>query len=168
MPELANALAVRLFGTRRLALESGLWLVGIALLLGTLPSVVLFAAKELFLYVLFVGSLTTVGLLAFILPGLFIAFVGLWVGSCLVVLFVRGYLNLAIRCYNWLTLTYALAKEDVSLNARFARHEGVEATITAPIYLEIRRLRQQAASQNELLAAKERTIQLLLQQLPKP
>jgi hypothetical protein len=37
--ELANALAVRLFGTRRLVIESNLWLASIALVLYTLPSV---------------------------------------------------------------------------------------------------------------------------------
>lgn len=184
MSELVSALTFRLFGTRQLAVASGLRLAGIAWLLGTVPSVLLYAAQKLFLYVLWVGSLTMVGLLAFILPGIFIAFVGTWLGGCLVVLFVRGYVNLGIRSYNWLYTTYSLAQEDVALNAHFARQDGAEAT-PAPtsesepelIQLhsqldnaqrEIALLTGQLQTKDTLIALKEETIELLKAAFNRP
>ena len=157
MPELARALAFRLFGTRQLALASSLRLAGIAWLLGSMPDVLLFAARALFQYVLSVGGLTAVGLLAFILPGLFIALVGVWIGGSLLVLFVRGYVNLGIRSYNWLYTTYSLAQEDVALNAHFARQDSATAT-TAPTPDELAQLHAQLADKERLIASLEGTI----------
>lgn len=194
MPELANALAFRLFGTRQLAVASGLRLAGIALLLSTLPSVLLFAAQELVLYVFFVGGLAALGLIVFILPGIFIALIGLWVGAGLVVLFVRGYLNLGIRSYNWLYTTYSLAQEDVALNAHFARQDSVEATNAPTPESELTQLHAQLAdkepdtlriqfdnaqreialltgqlqTKDELIASKEETIELLKAAFTRP
>jgi hypothetical protein len=128
MSEIAKALVFRLFSTRRLAIESSLWLASIALVLYTLPSVMLFMLNVLFLYGALVWTLTVLGLYLFILPGLFIAAVGLGLGYLLVKLFVRGYLNVGIRGFNWLYSAYSLAREDVALNALFANPDACEAS----------------------------------------
>ncbi len=155
MPELASALFLRFFGTRRLALTSGLRLAGIAWLVGSLPSVVVFAAKALFTYVGIVGGLTMMGLIMYIIPGIFIALVGAWFGCFLVALLVRGYWNLGIRCYNWLYTTYSLAREDVALNALFEGGDIDERSIPEQ---ELARLRSQLADRDALIASQQAAI----------
>jgi hypothetical protein len=128
MCELAKGVVFRLFCTRRLALESSLWLAGIALVLYTLPSVLLFVANVLLLYGLLVWTLAVLGLYAFILPGLFIATLGLGLGYVLVKFFVRGYLNVGVRAFNWLYAAYSLAQEDIALNALFDNPDDSETS----------------------------------------
>lgn len=117
---LARALLVRLFGTKRLAVESTLWLAGILLLLGTLPSILLLALEGLALYVVLLYSLTCMGLILYILPGVLVLVIGSSLGWGVIILFLRGYLNLTIRCLNWLRLKYYLAQDDLYLEALFA------------------------------------------------
>ncbi len=155
MPELASALFLRFFGTRRLALTSGLWLAGTAWVVVSLPSVMVFAAKALFTYVGIVGGLTMMGLIMYIIPGIFIALVGAWFGCFLVVLLVRGYWNLGIRCYNWLYTTYSLAREDVALNALF---ENVDFHELPTSEQELARLRSQLADKDALIASQQAAI----------
>ena len=128
MAELAKALVFRLFSTRRRAMESSLWLAGISLALYTLPSVIDLVLNVLLLYGALVWTLAVLGLYAFILPGVFIAALGLALGYVLVKLFIRGYLNVGIRGFNWFYEAYSLAREDVALNALFANPDGSEAS----------------------------------------
>lgn len=119
MPELASALAFRLFGTRRLAIASSLWLAGIALLLSTLPGVISFIVEIMTVYSSVVVVAVIYGLILFILPGIIIAILGIIIGIIFIVFLIRGYLHLSIRCYNWLDTTYHLAREDVARNAYY-------------------------------------------------
>lgn len=78
------------------------------------------ASKGIALYAVLLYTFAGLGLILFILPGLFVLAIGLPLGYYILKLFVRGYLNVTIRCLNWLRTKYWLAQDDVYLNNLFA------------------------------------------------
>jgi hypothetical protein len=119
---LIRALAIRFFGTEGLLGESCLWLAGLALVLYTLPSIVLFLLKGSALYVIYLLLFVYAGLIIFVLPGLIIAAIGFGFGSWVLLLIARGYVHMTIRFLNWLLNKYWLAQEDVALNNFFSNN----------------------------------------------
>lgn len=126
MPELAKALALRLFGALPLAAESVIVLASIAVLLYLTPSILVFAGKAAFEVALYILMFGFVGLFAGIIPSLIIGIGGTAVLLTLLILFCRGYVSVSIRYLNWLRTKYYLAKEDITLNDLLASNSDLD------------------------------------------
>lgn len=121
MPPLGHALLFRLFGTKRLAAESGLVLTSLLLLLGLAPCLLRDVLYGVIAAAIVIAAYAFIGLFAFILPGLLIGLVGYAVLLTLLILFARGCWSLAVRYLNWGLGKYYDAQEDVYLNGLFGR-----------------------------------------------
>lgn len=123
MPELVKALAVRLFGTPLLAVESVVVLASLAVFLYQTPFIIAFVTIGAFLVGAWILVAAAYGIILLVIPGLIIFVAGIAGLLTLLVFFCRGYKSVSIHYLNWLSKKYYLAKEDIALNDLFASED---------------------------------------------